>query len=208
MINFSKVCFYFNIDDPLGINLIDAIGDALSEHGYQVPTEPVLSLIKQYNAGAISTEVASEKVYQLVYKAAFEYKIDLLPLIFNILLEHELKHVLKDDFIEKAISVEFFSRNRLVTHENFKEYIDSIGFDFKEYLMATKERVLFDMCRLITKGASSIEEVREIFTYYKEYFQIQKDDYADKPAIVRTLSNFGGTLSNARLLLEKYFPIV
>lgn len=214
MVDFTNICFYFSIEDDLGKKILEQIvaltDDKIDDKNNERFCSDLADLEDTNKSGnPLTDELFSYKTFSLVYKYAKIAEIDVVPVIYSILLDHELKFKLdhytnKESIVTNVISKDFLKYSK-IDEVNYKFCTSALVADLDRELSGLQETVFFDICKNVTKGAGDVEQIREIFKEYVNRFPLDENDYSDKAAIVRTLLNYGGTLSSARELIKKYF---
>lgn len=210
MINYTNVCFYFDINDKLSENIFNKIVSVILENNrldVNDSFEAELNKLMTASEHIENDDAFSQAAYNILYKHAFDAGVDVTPILFDILLEHDLMHLINiehnDGNIIKHASNVF--NNTIIDQDNYLSLVETFLMKQSKVLEDLPYNTFLQMAKKISLGSNDIQVVRDIFTeFYNRFPPKEKDYYNDVSATVRTLSKYGGTFTQAKELMKKY----
>lgn len=202
MIDYSKFNMYLPLEDEITEDIFNSItaGIRYKDPDSMKNIDEELDALMKTNESVdtvLSDAMYSIEVYRILFKHSHKVGLDVTPYIYDIFIKHNYKHNFKlkiDQFIKDTPITSF-------TNDNVISFLN----DFNKTI---RVNIFHDLLNSIARRTNVLSDIREIAVYGLDNLnQLLLEHDIEKHATIKTLATFGGTLPQARELIERYLTV-
>lgn len=199
MIDYSKLNIYFHLEDEITNDIFESITAGIRSKDIDVYTtmnEELDALIKTNDSvdTVLPDAHYSIQIYQILFSHAYKAKLDITMYLFSIFYRHDFKNFLPDIIKEYLNTIHITQVTYGNTHDKLTQYDNDLAI-----------KVYHHMVKLVTNQTKCVKDIQLIAQYGLNNIEpLLKDNDIEKHATIKTLATFGGTVTQARELVNRY----